>query len=106
MRGFSYLWVLILTLTLLSLIGSSATVIIRETQSHALDREKTQAFAYAESGLVYQQNIQPLLPCKISLTNGYFEISQKQGIIYATGVCGRGKQTLRSKGQIITPWHE
>ena len=106
MRGFSYLWVLLLTLTLLSLIGTSATILTREEQCHALDRERLQAFAYAESGITYQQNRHPSLPCKINLHNGYFEISQKQGIIYATGVSGRGKQTLRSKGQIVTPWHE
>jgi hypothetical protein len=98
MRGFSYLWVLIITLTLLSVIGGIATITGREIQRVGLDQEHLQARAYAESGITYYQNIRPKLPCTVVLNKGRFEITEKQAIIYSTGYCQRAVQTIQLKG--------
>lgn len=98
MRGFSYLWVLIITLSLLLVLGGLASVTMRESQRIALDREKLQARAYAESGLLYYRELHPVLPYTRSLSKGQFEITTKQGIIYSTGYCLRAKQTIQLKG--------
>lgn len=106
MRGFSYLWVLLLTLTLFTILGGLANINSRELQRIALDREQLQAQAYAESGIVYYQKIKPDLPFIQGLSNGRFEITAKQGIIYATGYCRRAKQTIQLKGKQQTLWYE
>jgi hypothetical protein len=104
MRGFSYLWVLILTLALLTVLGSMATVTLRATQSVGLDRQRLQSWCYAESGITYYQNIHPALPSVVQLSRGRFEITQKQGIIYSTGYCGNAVQTITLKGSTRQLW--
>ena len=103
MRGFSYIWVLIIALTLLSVIGGIATITGRDLQRIGLDRERLQAKAYAESGITYYQNMHPTLPCTIVLNKGRFEITAKQAIIYSTGYCQRAVQTIQLKGNQQQP---
>ena len=105
-RGFSYLWVLILALVLLSTLATLLSISVRERQTLQLDRQQIQAAAYAESGLLYYTEIAPTLPCTVTLNYGSFTLTEKQGILYSSGYCARAKQVLQYKDKAITPWHE